>query len=99
MKKLSFNIVVFNTVTNKNELKKVCGYQIDNIVAIYHGTSRWIVTDLQSGLSICNDKTKQLAIEKYQKIPKNIISRVHLSMAYQRHKSEFENLMKGEKLK
>lgn len=96
MKKISFNILIFNTATNKNELKKVCGFQIDNITGVYYGTSRWIVTDLQSGLSICTDKTKQLAIEKYQKIPTDIISRAHLSKVYQRHKTEFESLIKGE---
>lgn len=96
MKKLSFNILVLNNTTHKNELKKVNGYQIDSIAAVYHVYSIWIVTELQSGLSICNAKTRQLAIEKYQKISNDIINRAHLYTSYQHHKTEFENLMKGQ---
>lgn len=97
MKKLNFNILSFNIVSHKIDLRTVNGFQIDSIAAVYREYPYWIVSELESGTMICKGKTKQLAIEEYQKeLTKNKIKYAHTTKIYKLCKAEFENLMKGQ---
>lgn len=97
MKKLNFKILAFRIVNKKISLKEVEGYQIDSIAAVYRERPYWYVTEIESGTCICKGKTKQLAIEEYQKeLTKNKIKYAHTTKIYKLYKAEFENLMKGQ---
>lgn len=96
MKKLTFKILSFNIVNKKFSLKEVEGYQIDSIASIYHERDYWYVVELESGLRICEAKTKQDAINKYQEDEtKEQIKNAHKLDIYKHQKNLFIE-MKGQ---
>ena len=93
MKKLNFKILAFRIVNKKITLKEVTGYQIDSIAAVYRDCSYWYVTELVSGTSICKGKTKQDALNEYQKYEtKEKIAKAHKTDAYKHLKNIFEEM-------
>ena len=96
MKKLNFKIMTFNMVNEKPSLNEVEGYQIDNLAAVYRGQHYWIVIHLETGLCICKGKTKQDALNEYQKDDmKEKIAKAYKTDTYKRLKNIFEE-MKGQ---
>lgn len=93
MKKLNFKILSFNIVNKKLSLKEVEGYQIDSTAAVYRDRSYWYVTELESGTCICKGKTKQDAINEYQKDEtKEKIKNAYKIDIYKHFKNIFEEL-------
>lgn len=96
MKKLNFKILAFRIVNKKIILKEVEGYQIDSIAAVYRDCPYWYVTELESGTCICKGKTKQDALNEYQKDEtKEKIAKAHKTDAYKHLKNIFIE-MKGQ---
>ena len=96
MKKLNFKILAINIVNKKASLKEVKGYQIDSIAAVYRYKPYWYVTELESGLCLCKGKTKQDALNEYQKDEtKEKIKNAHKTDTYKHLKNVFEE-MKGQ---
>lgn len=96
MKKLNFKILAFRIVNKKIILKEVEGYQIDNIAAVYHEQPYWYVTEFESGLCVCKGKTKQDALNEYQKDEtKEKIKNAHKTDSYKYLKNVFVE-MKGQ---
>ncbi len=96
MKKLTFKILTFNIVNKKFSLKEVEGYQIDSIAGVFHERDYWYVVELESGLRICEAKTKQDAINKYQEEEtKEKIKSAHKLVIYMHQKNLFKE-MKGQ---
>lgn len=96
MKKLNFKILAFRIVNKKITLKEVEGYQIDSIAAVYRESPYWYVTEIESGLCICKGKTKQDALNEYQKVEtKEKIKNAYKTDAYKHLKNIFEE-MKGQ---
>ncbi len=92
----NFKILSFNLVNHEFSLKEVKGYQIDSIAFIHHGCPYWYVTEIESGSHICKGKTKQDALNEYQKDDmKEKIAKAHKTDAYKRLKNIFEE-MKGQ---
>lgn len=91
-----FKILLFNIDNKKFSLKEVKGYQIDSIAFVYHECPYWSVIELESGLCICKGKTKQDALNEYQKDDmKEKIAKAHKTDTYKRLKNIFEE-MKGQ---
>lgn len=91
-----FKVLSFNLVNKKFSLKEVKGYQIDSIAFVYHDCPYWHVTDIESGFHICIGKTKQDALNKYQKDDmKEKIDKVRKTDDYRHLKNIFEE-MKGQ---
>lgn len=96
MKKLNFKILSIDTIDSKFSLKEVEGYQINSKAAVYRAHSYWRVTDIESGLCICKGKTKQDALNEYQKDEtKEKISKALKTDTYKRLKNVFIE-MKGQ---
>lgn len=96
MKKLNFKILSIDIVNKKPSLKEVEGYQIDSIVAVYRNHPYWYVTELESGLCISKGKTKQDALNEYQKDEtKLIIKNARKTDTYKHLKNVFVE-MKGQ---
>lgn len=96
MRKLSFNILLFNIVNKKPSLKEVKGYQIDSVAAAYRDSPYWYVVEFASGTCICKGKTKQEALDNYEKIEtKEKIKNAHKTNVYKHLKNIFEE-MKGQ---
>lgn len=96
MKKLNFKILSLNFIKKKPSLKEVEGYQIDSIVAVYRDRHYWYVTELESGICVCKGKTKQDALNEYQKDEtKEKIKNAHKTDTYMHLKNVFEE-MKGQ---
>ena len=93
----NFKLLLFNNnVNQKFSLKEVKGYQIDSIAFVYHNGPYWYVTDIESGFHICRGKTKQDALNEYQKDDmKEKIAKVHKTDTYKHLKNIFEE-MKGQ---
>lgn len=98
MKKISFNILSIRIINKKLHLKVVEGYQIDSVAGVYRERPYWYVTEFVSGTCICKGKTKQEALDNYEKIEtKEKIKNAHKTDIYKHLKNIFEE-MKGEKL-
>lgn len=83
MKKLKFKILTINIINKKLSLKEVEGYQIVSIAAVYRDQPYWYVTELESGACICKGKTKQDALNEYQKDEtKEKIAKAHKTANY-----------------
>lgn len=96
MKKLKFKILAIRIVNKKISLKEVEGYQIDSIAAVYREHPYWYVTEIESGTCICKGKTKQDALNEYQKDEtKEKIFKAHKTDIYKHLKILFEE-MKGQ---
>lgn len=96
MKKLNFKILSINIVNKKASLKEVTGYQIDSSYAVYRNHPYWYVTEFESGLCICKGKTKQDALNEYQKDEtKEKIKNAHKTDTYKHLKNVFVE-MKGQ---
>lgn len=96
MKKLNFKIISLNIVNKKLSLKEVKGYQIDGLAAVYHERPYWYVTEIESGVCICKGKTKQDALNEYQKEEtKEKIKNAYKTDTYKHFKKEFK-AMKGQ---
>lgn len=97
MKKLNFKILTIDVDDQFIKLRSVSGYQIDSDAAVYREKPYWVVSELGSGTMICKGKTKQLAIEEYQKeLTKKLIKCGHATKKYKLYKTAFINLMKGQ---
>lgn len=93
MKKLKFKIVSINIINKKISLKEVEGYQIDSIAAVYRERPYWYVTELVSGTCICKGKTRQDALNEYQKDKtKEKIKYAHKTDIYKYFKKEFKEI-------
>lgn len=97
MKKLKVKILSFNMVNKKIILKEVVGYHIDSIAAITRDDrGYWFVVEIESGIRICEAKTKQDALNEYQKDEtKEKITKVHKTDFYKHLKNLFKE-MKGQ---
>lgn len=100
MKKLSFYILSFNIITKNFIIINKNGYRIDSDTAVYpeawNKNSRWHVTDLDSGTSICSGKTKQEALDNYQKEEtKEKMKQAKETEAYNFCKAKYITLKKG----
>lgn len=59
------------------------GYQIDSIAAVYRDRPYWYVTEIESGTCVCKGKTKQDALNEYQKDEtKEKIAKAHKTDTY-----------------
>lgn len=96
MKKLNFKFLAFRIDNKKITLKEVEGYQIDSIAAVYRDRPYWYVTEIESGTCVCKGKTKQDALNEYQKDEtKEKIKNAHKTDTYKHLKNVFEE-MKGQ---